>query len=106
MEFAKALLNIKPYFDNDTDLSLEMMDVLNALQSDKDRDVLEAVEHTDFELLQQRKKVKGATDNKADQEKVEFQKKLGIREKIEQEERKKRVEDDEESKYDMAGFLE
>ena len=82
------------------------MDVLNALQSDADRDVLEAVEHTDYELLQGRKKSKGVTDDKADLQKVEFQKKLLIREKIEIEERKKRVEDDEESKYDMAGFLE
>jgi len=31
MEFAKALLSIKPYFDKDVDLSLELMDVLNAL---------------------------------------------------------------------------
>ena len=29
-----------------------MMDILNTLQSDTDRDVIEAVEHTDFELLQ------------------------------------------------------
>jgi len=42
------------------------MDVLNALQSDADRDVLEAVEHTDYELLQGRKKSKGVTDDKAD----------------------------------------
>lgn len=106
MEFAKAMLSIKPYFDKDVDLSLELMDVLNALQSDADRDVLEAVEHTDYELLQARKKSKGVTDEKADLAKVEFQKKLVIREKIEIEERKKRVDDDEESKYDMANFLE
>ena len=106
MEFAKAMLSIKPYFDKDVDLSLELMDVLNALQSDADRDVLEAVEHTDYELLQSRKKSKGATDDKADLAKVEFQKKLLIREKIEIEERKKRVDDEEESKYDMANFLE
>lgn len=72
MEFAKAMLSIKPYFDKDVDLSLELMDVLNALQSDADRDVLEAVEHTDYELLQSRKKSKGATDDKADLAKVEF----------------------------------
>lgn len=51
MEFANAMLSIKPYFDNDVDLSLELMDILSVLSNDKDRDVLEAVEHTDFELL-------------------------------------------------------
>lgn len=49
---------IQPYFENDTDLSLELMDILSTLSNDKDRDVIEAVEHTDFELLQQRKKQK------------------------------------------------
>jgi hypothetical protein len=72
MEFAKVMLSIKPFFDKDVDLSLELMDVLNALQSDVDRDVLEAVEHTDYELLQSRKKSNGLTDDKADLAKVEF----------------------------------
>ena len=74
MEFANAMLIIKPYFDNDVDLSLELMDILNNLNNDPDRDVQEAVEHTDYELLQQRKKNKGATDDSADEEKVNFQK--------------------------------
>lgn len=51
MEFANAMLVIKPYFDTDVDLSLELMDILSTLNNDADRDVLEAVEHTDFELL-------------------------------------------------------
>lgn len=51
MEFANAMLYIKPYFDMDVDLSLELMDILNNLNNDTDRDVLEAVEHTDYELL-------------------------------------------------------
>ena len=81
MEFANAMLVIKPYFDSDVDLTLELMDILTSLANDTDRDVLEAVEHTDFELLQQRKKNKGETDDKLDQEKVAFQKALAIREK-------------------------
>jgi len=32
-----------------------------------DRDVQEAVEHTDYELLQQRKKNKGVVDDEADE---------------------------------------
>ena len=51
MEFANAMLVIKPHFDPDMDLSLELMDILSSLNNDTDRDVLEAVEHTDFELL-------------------------------------------------------
>jgi len=66
MEFANAMLVIKPYFDSDVDLSLELMDILSTLNNDADRDVLEAVEHTDFELLQRRKKNKNASDDSAD----------------------------------------
>lgn len=67
MEFANAMLIIKPYFDSDVDLSLELMDILNNLNNDMDRDVQEAVEHTDYELLQQRKKNKGVVDDEADE---------------------------------------
>lgn len=42
------------------------MDILSVLSNDSDRDVLEAVEHTDFELLQSRKKVKTNADEAAD----------------------------------------
>lgn len=45
-------------FDEDVDLSLELMDILSNLQNDPDRDVLEAVEETDHLLLQNRKKNK------------------------------------------------
>jgi len=103
MEFANAMLYIKPFFDQDQDLSLELMDILNHLANDGDNDVLEAVEHTDFELLQNRKKNKEAMGGaNGEQEKIALQKKLAIREKEENEERKKRVDDEEESKYDMT----
>lgn len=79
------------------------MDILNHLANDEDHDVLEAVEHTDFNLLQNRKKNKEAMGGEsAELEKVALQKKLVIREKEENEERKKRVDDEEESKYDMT----
>ena len=73
MEFANAMLVIKPYFDKDVEINLELMDILNELQNDEDRDVLEAVEHTDYELLQQRKKNKHNNEiQKADKVKIEF----------------------------------
>jgi len=58
MEFANAMLIIKPYFDSDVDLSLELVDILSFMSGDTDRDVIEAVENTDFELLQGRNKAK------------------------------------------------
>ena len=73
MEFANAMLVIKPYFDKDVEINLELMDILNGLQNDEDRDVLEAVEHTDYELLQGRKKTKNNNEiQKGDKEKIEF----------------------------------
>ena len=104
MEFANAFLLIKPYFDSDQETALQLMDILNQLSNDPDRDVLEAVDHTDYELLQMRKKNKNLHE-KDDIDKMAFQKQLAVREKQELEERKKRVEDEEEIKYDMASFL-
>ena len=92
------MLYVKPYFNRDQDLSLELMDVLSQLSNDTDQDVLEAVEHTDYELLRARK---DRRDENEDLEKEEFQKMLRAREKIEAEERKKHSSEDEESKYDM-----
>ena len=61
MEFVNSLLVIKPYFDGDKttqELSLEMLDLLTTLTQDPDRDVIEAAEHTDFELLNSKRKAK------------------------------------------------
>lgn len=51
MEFAHSVVQMKPYLDYDVGLNLELMDVLNYLKQDSDRDVVEAVEATDFKLL-------------------------------------------------------
>lgn len=51
MEFAHSIVAIKPHLDYDVNLNLEIMDILNRLKMDNDRDVVEAVEHTDFKLL-------------------------------------------------------
>lgn len=97
-EFVSAMLTIKPFFDNDSDLNMNMLDLLTQMAEDTNKEVREAVEYTDFELLQNRKKHK---DNKVDEEsKIEFQAQLKKRGKEEDEERKKRSEDDEENKYD------
>ena len=46
------------------------------------------------------------TDDASDVQKIQFQKQLLAREKNEIEERKKRVDDDDDGKYDMANILE
>jgi hypothetical protein len=114
MEFVNSLLVIKPYFDldeNEQELSLELVDLLNALTHDADRDVVEAAEHTDFELLNMKRRLKKEKrtqvneDEEPDEVRVAWQKGLAVREKEEAEERKKRQEDDEENKYDLATFM-
>lgn len=51
MEFAHSVVNIKPFLDYDMEINLELMDILNALKADSDRDVVEAVDQSDFKLL-------------------------------------------------------
>lgn len=72
MEFASAMFVIQPCFDYDVDLSLEMMDTLQKLSSDADSAVVEAVEQTDFNLLQSRKQNKKEEEKRKEQEKLDF----------------------------------
>ena len=102
MEFVNSLLVVKPYFDADpasVDISEELVDLLMSLTKDIDRDVIEAAEHTDFELLSAKRKGSSnyspSKNEEPDEVRVSFQKGLAIREKEEAEERKKRQEDDE-----------
>lgn len=58
MEFAKSIVKLKPFLENDPILGNELMSLLSSMQSDADSEVVEAVEQCDYELLQQRKKNK------------------------------------------------
>lgn len=51
MEFAHSIAHIKPHLDYDVTLNLELMDIVNDLKQDSDRDVVEAVESTDLKLF-------------------------------------------------------
>lgn len=51
MEFANSVPFMKPYFDYDMSLNLELMDIINTLKQDSDRDVIECVEQCDYKLL-------------------------------------------------------
>jgi hypothetical protein len=44
MEFANSIIYIKPYIDYDINVNLELMDSLNILKNDSDKDVVEAVD--------------------------------------------------------------
>lgn len=50
-EYVTAMLVIKPFFDSDADLNMNMLDVLTQMAEDENKEVREAVEYTDFELL-------------------------------------------------------
>jgi hypothetical protein len=51
MEFVHSIVNMKTYLEYDAKLNLDLMDTLNKLKNDENRDVVEAVEQCDFELL-------------------------------------------------------
>ena len=51
-------MTTKPYLDYDIDLNLELMDVINLLKSDPDKEVADVAEQTDYTLLHQKKKNK------------------------------------------------
>lgn len=56
MEFAKALIDLKPYIETDTQKDFELMEVIDRLKNDPDQDVADTTENTDVVLLQERKK--------------------------------------------------
>ena len=51
IEFSHSVVHMKPFLDHDVNLNLELMDILNKLKVDNDRDVIEAVEQCDYNLL-------------------------------------------------------
>ncbi len=58
IEFAKSILLIKPFIDYDLDMSLHIMEIMNELKGDKDRDVSDAAENSDYKILHSKKKTK------------------------------------------------
>ena len=56
-EFALSLLDIKPYLDSKTEINTQLIQHISNLKNDSNREVSEATENIDFELLKSRKKV-------------------------------------------------
>ena len=75
---------------------------MNELRTDNNRDVVEAIEQSEFKLLQKKKnKEEDKIMFKEDADKVETETKLLTREAKEEEERKKKLEEEEELKFDF-----
>ena len=100
IEVAKSMVVVKPYFMDDQEVAIEITEMLSRQQQDTDPKVQETAEHSEFELFQTRKRSKEQSRAEADSDsvKVEFEKQLAAREKLEAAERKKRCEDHEEEK--------
>jgi hypothetical protein len=58
MEFAHSVRKIKPALDYDATLSNDLISILTSMHSDADPDVVEAVQQSDYELLQMKKRTK------------------------------------------------
>ncbi len=101
MEFARSLLHLKPYLEPSKNKSLLLSERIDKLKMDKDRDVADATESVDYELLLTRKKILKELEVK-EVEGGAWQKKLDAREARETEEKKKRMEEDEENKYEYG----
>lgn len=56
-ECAVASLTIRPYFEQDVDLQLEIMEMMHKLAQDSDHDVVEAAEQAEFLGLQKENKL-------------------------------------------------
>jgi hypothetical protein len=84
LSFASSLVQIKPTLEHEMNLNIQIMEIMNELRQDKNRDVIEAIEQSEFKLLQQRKKGGSKEEEKImlreDQDKAEAEAKLLTRE--------------------------
>jgi len=104
MEFAKALIDLKPYIETDTQKDFELAEVIDRLKNDTDQDVADASENTDVTLLQERKTL-GPKFVALEIENQERERLLAERWSKEEEERKRKQEEEEENKFDFNSFL-
>ena len=49
--FAHSIVKMKQFLEYDKNINLDLMEILNKLRTDPDRDVVEAIEQCDFDLL-------------------------------------------------------
>lgn len=58
IEFSKALIDIKPYLDDEQERDFQMVDIMERLKDDIDQDVVDVTEETEAYLLNQHKMLK------------------------------------------------
>ena len=51
IEFASASVIIRPYFENEVNLKIELMEIINNLMNDPDQDVAEAAENAEYQVI-------------------------------------------------------
>jgi hypothetical protein len=108
MEFAHSVVKIKPSLDYDQAQSNDLITILTSMHSDPDPDVAEAVQQSDCELLQMKKKTREQEKAiaAADAAKQAYEAGLSRREAKEEEARKKRSSEEEETKFDFQAIME
>ena len=57
MDFAKSLTEIKPFLEPEKQVSIDLNIRINHMKDDPDKDVADAIENTDYQLLFTRKKM-------------------------------------------------
>lgn len=87
---AEAMIELKPYYDLHEENAILVTELLQTLLQDKCKIVVEATEHAEYVILQNRKKYNHKEMLQEDAKKQKLQNELSAREKLEQEERKRR----------------
>lgn len=57
LDFTKSLPAIKPYLDSKSQINTDLIESISILKQDSNKEVSEAAEDSDFELLKSRKKI-------------------------------------------------
>ena len=105
IEFAKSLMQIKPYFDYDRNNFYRIMDTLDSMRKDPDKEVADVVDSVKFHLETLKPPTPEEIKSFAglDLENQELEQKLAQRE--EEEEKKKKQDEEEEQKFDFQALL-
>ena len=107
MEFALSVVKMKCYLEYDVDSHLQLLDALNELKRDPDKDVQETAESCEDALMDIKKRTKNDEEHfkqvelKLEQHEIE----LKLREQKEEEEKKKKAEEEEEFKFDFQALI-
>jgi hypothetical protein len=48
IDFAHSIATIKPHLEYDININLEIMDIMNKLKHDSNKDVVDAADHSDY----------------------------------------------------------